>query len=320
VRLIGSEGENRGVLATNEAISLARESGLDLVEVSPSAKPPVCRILDYGKWKYEQAKKEREARKHQRGTMVHEVRMRPRTGQHDIDMKVRIAQRLLAEGDKVKLSVMFRGREMAHPEIGREVMEKALVQLRNMAGLEKPPGMEGRFLSVILTPNATKAEVEAAKSVEVEATEVATNAKKQPAKRRKPLPTVVLSTPEAAKVAPSAEKPAAEPAKAAPSAEKPATEPAKAAPSAEKPAAEAAKAAPSPEKPTTKPAKAAASAEKPATEPAKAAPSAEKPAAEPAKVAPSAKKATTKPAKAAPAAKAAKAAPTASSTDSPAKS
>ena len=94
------------MIATDEAMRLARDTGLDLVEVSPSAKPPVCRILDYGKWKYEQAKKERDARKHQRGTMVHEVRMRPRTGQHDIDMKVRIALRLLAEGDKVKVSVM----------------------------------------------------------------------------------------------------------------------------------------------------------------------------------------------------------------------
>lgn len=142
------------MLATAEALRMARDAGLDLVEVSPTASPPVCRILDYGKWKYDQAKKERDARKHQRGTMVHEVRMRPRTGQHDIDLKVRIAKRLLAEGDKVKLAVMFRGREMAHPEVGREVMDKALDQLKDIAGVEKPPGMEGRFLSVILTPTA----------------------------------------------------------------------------------------------------------------------------------------------------------------------
>jgi translation initiation factor IF-3 len=134
----------------------ARESGLDLVEVDGNANPPVCRILDYGKFKYEQAKKEREGRKHQRGTMVHEVRMRPRTGQHDIDLKVRIAERLLAEGDKVKLSVMFRGREMSHPEVGHEVLQRALQQLTEKAGIEKPPGMEGRFLSVILTPSAKK--------------------------------------------------------------------------------------------------------------------------------------------------------------------
>ena len=135
----------------------AREAGLDLVEVDANAVPPVCRILDYGKWRYEQAKKEREGRKHQRGTMIHEVRMRPRTGQHDIDLKVRTAERLLTTGDKVKLSVMFRGREMSHPEVGREVMERALERLRDVAGVEKPPGMEGRFLTAILTPIPKKA-------------------------------------------------------------------------------------------------------------------------------------------------------------------
>lgn len=134
----------------------AREAGLDLVEVDANAVPPVCRILDYGKWRYEQAKKEREGRKHQRGTMIHEVRMRPRTGQHDIDLKVRTAERLLATGDKVKLSVMFRGREISHPEVGQEVMERALERLRDVAGLEKPPGMEGRFLTAILTPISKK--------------------------------------------------------------------------------------------------------------------------------------------------------------------
>jgi translation initiation factor IF-3 len=134
----------------------AREAGLDLVEVDANGNPPVCRLLDYGKWKYEQAKKERDARKHQRGAMVHEVRLRPRTGQHDIDLKVRIVERLLAEGDKVKLSVMFRGREMSHPEVGQEVLERALTRLTDVASVEKPPGMEGRFLSVILTPTVKK--------------------------------------------------------------------------------------------------------------------------------------------------------------------
>lgn len=139
----------------------AREAGLDLVEVDANAVPPVCRILDYGKWKYEQAKKERDARKHQRGTMIHEVRLRPRTGQHDIELKVRTAERLLAEGDKVKLSVMFRGREMSHPEVGHDVLQRALAKLQDSAGVERPPGMEGRFLSVILTP-AKKPVVKAA--------------------------------------------------------------------------------------------------------------------------------------------------------------
>lgn len=140
----------------HEALSRARESGLDLVEVDPNNTPPVCRILDYGKWKYEQAKRERDARKHQRGTMIHEVRLRPRTGQHDIDLKVRIAERLLAEGDKVKLSVMFRGREVTHPEIGHDVLNRALSKLTEAASVEKPPGMEGRFLTVILTPSTKR--------------------------------------------------------------------------------------------------------------------------------------------------------------------
>jgi translation initiation factor IF-3 len=145
-----------GVIPFPDAMTRAREAGLDLVEVDANGNPPVCRLLDYGKWKYEQAKKERDARKHQRGTMVHEVRLRPRTGQHDIDLKVRIVERLLAEGDKVKLSVMFRGREMSHPEVGQEVLERALTRLTDIAIVEKPPGMEGRFLSVILTPTVKK--------------------------------------------------------------------------------------------------------------------------------------------------------------------
>jgi len=145
-----------GVVPLPEALGTAREAGLDLVEVNPGENPPVCRILDYGKWKYQQAKKQRDARKHQRGTMIHEVRMRPRTGQHDIDLKVRTAERLLAEGDKVKLSVMFRGREMSHPEVGEEVLGRALERLKELTSVEKPPSMEGRFLTVILTPTVKK--------------------------------------------------------------------------------------------------------------------------------------------------------------------
>jgi len=139
-----------------EAVALAREAGLDLVEVDPNADPPVCRVLDYGKWRYQQAKKERDARKHQHSAMVHEVRMRPRIGQNDIALKVRTAERLLKEGDKMKVSVMFRGREMTHPEIGRELLERVLDMLKEIAVLEKPPSMEGRFLTMILAPNAKK--------------------------------------------------------------------------------------------------------------------------------------------------------------------
>jgi len=112
--------------------------------------------MDYGKWRYQQAKKERDARKHQHSAMVHEVRMRPRIGQNDIAMKVRTARRLLEEGDKMKVSVMFRGREMSHPEIGRELLDRVFGMLNEVAVLEKSPSMEGRFMSMILAPSVKK--------------------------------------------------------------------------------------------------------------------------------------------------------------------
>ena len=156
VRLIGANSENHGIVPLEQAMSIARDSGLDLVEVDPNGSPPVCRVLDYGKYKYQQAKRERDARKHQKGGMIHEVRMRPRIGRADMERKVSLVQRLLGEGDKVKVAVMFRGREMTHPEIGRDVLNRALESLKDVAVVEKPPSMEGRFLSVILTPTAKK--------------------------------------------------------------------------------------------------------------------------------------------------------------------
>ena len=142
-----------------QALGIARESGLDLVEVDPNGSPPVCRVLDYGKYKYQQAKRERDARKHQKGGMIHEVRMRPRIGRADMERKVHLAERLLSEGDKVKVAVMFRGREMSHPEVGREVLERALESLKEVAVDGEAAG-DGRagVLSVILTPSAKKPE------------------------------------------------------------------------------------------------------------------------------------------------------------------
>ena len=140
-----------------QAMGIARESGLDLVEVDPNGSPPVCRVLDYGKYKYQQAKRERDARKHQKGGMIHEVRMRPRIGRADMERKVHLAERLLSEGDKVKVAVMFRGREMSHPEVGREVLERALESLKEVGVMERSPAMEGRAFSVILTPGIKKA-------------------------------------------------------------------------------------------------------------------------------------------------------------------
>ena len=135
---------------------MARDAGLDLVEVAPNANPPVCRILDYGKFKYEQAKKEREAHKHQKQVTLREVRFKPKIGQHDIDFKTRVVEKLLAGGDKVKVSVMFRGREITHPEIGRELLNRISGTLKDRAVVERQPSMEGRFMNMYLAPVAPK--------------------------------------------------------------------------------------------------------------------------------------------------------------------
>lgn len=152
VLLIDDEGQKLGVLPTHQALEMARERDLDLVEVAPNAIPPVCRILDYGKFKYEQAKKEREAHKHQKQSQLREVRFRPKIGQHDIDVKARVARQLLQEGDKVKMSVMFRGREITHPEIGRDLLVRIAEGLQDVAIVERQPAMEGRFMNMYLAP------------------------------------------------------------------------------------------------------------------------------------------------------------------------
>jgi translation initiation factor IF-3 len=156
VLLIGGENQKLGVMPISEALQLAQEQGLDLVEVAPQADPPVCRILDYGKYKYDQAKKEREARKHQRHVMLREVRMKVKIDSHDLDLKTRTAEKLLREGDKVKVSVMFRGREVTHPELGRGLLERIYEQLKDLAQIEKPVAMEGRFMNMILAPGHAK--------------------------------------------------------------------------------------------------------------------------------------------------------------------
>lgn len=140
-----------GVMPGVQALALARERNLDLVEVSPMAVPPVCKLMDYGRFKYEQAKRESEARKHQKTAELKEIRMRPRTDEHDLGVKVRKIEEILGEGDKVKVSVVFRGREMAHPELGRNVLEKVAAALKGVAVLERPPLMEGRMVSMMLS-------------------------------------------------------------------------------------------------------------------------------------------------------------------------
>ena len=150
--VIGESGERLGVLPVPDALRAAREQDLDLVEVAPGSVPPVCRILDYGKYKYEQAKRDRTG-KHQHHGDLREVRFKVKISNHDMGLKLRRAERFLKEGDKVKLSVMFRGREITHPELGRSLLQRAQEHVGELAVVEKPPTMEGRFMNMILGPS-----------------------------------------------------------------------------------------------------------------------------------------------------------------------
>ncbi len=149
-------GEQLGLLQTRDAIAIADDRGLDLVEVAPTARPPVCRIMDYGKFKYDNTRKEREARKARKSKAMQEqreVRMKTRIGQHDLAAKTRMVKRLLGSGAKVKVSVMFRGREIAHPDLGMQLLRTVANDLVDEALLERPPAFEGRFLAMTLVPN-----------------------------------------------------------------------------------------------------------------------------------------------------------------------
>ncbi|MEI6778163.1 MAG: translation initiation factor IF-3, partial [Chloroflexales bacterium] len=154
VRLIDENGTQVGIVTVREAVILAEERGLDLVEVAPNAVPPVCRLLDYGKFRYEQSQKEREARKNQKQAELKQIRLMPKTDEHDMGVKANQARRFLLRGDKVKFNVRFRGREMAHPDIGRKMLEQIAEQLRDIAIVEQKPLMEGRVLSLLLAPTA----------------------------------------------------------------------------------------------------------------------------------------------------------------------
>ena len=151
VRLIDENGEMIGVMPSSRALDIARERNLDLVEVSPNAIPPVCKLMDYGRYKYEQAKKENEARKNQKTVNQKEIRLRPRTDEHDVDVKTRKIQEFLAEGDKVRVSVQFRGAEMRHPDIGRKLLDEIAEVLKGSAIIERSPVMEGRMMSMIVS-------------------------------------------------------------------------------------------------------------------------------------------------------------------------
>ena len=152
MRVIDQNGQQLGVIATIEALRLAREAGVDLVEISPAAVPPVCKILDYGKYKYEIKKKAQEAKKKQVVVKVKEVKMRPTTDEHDYQFKLRHIRRFLEEGDKAKVTVVFKGREMANTDRGRALMQRLLAELKDEAKVEHPPSMEGRMLIMVIAP------------------------------------------------------------------------------------------------------------------------------------------------------------------------
>ncbi|SNY54136.1 bacterial translation initiation factor 3 (bIF-3) [Pseudooceanicola antarcticus] len=154
VRLIGAEGENVGVVPPARALAMAEEAGLDLVEISPNATPPVCKIMDFGKFKYEQQKRESEARKKQKIIEVKEVKFRPGTDIHDYEVKMRNVMKFLEKGDKVKVTLRFRGREMAHQNLGRELLERVAEDVKELGKVENMPKMEGRQMVMMIGPVA----------------------------------------------------------------------------------------------------------------------------------------------------------------------
>lgn len=156
VRLIGSKGEQLGIMASAEALKIADEQGLDLVKISPQATPPVCKLMNYGKYRFEQSKREKEARKNQHVVEVKEIRMSPGIDVGDFNTKLKNAQKFIANGNRVKVSVRFRGREMAHTDIGRELLARFAEQCAEVATLDKSAKMEGRMMSIFLSPKTGK--------------------------------------------------------------------------------------------------------------------------------------------------------------------
>ena len=152
VRLIGADGSQLGVKPLPEALSIAREAGLDLVEVAANAEPPVARIMDFGKYKYEQDQKRKESRKRASNVVIKEMKFRPKIDTHDYDTKMKHVERFLEEGSKVKLTIMFRGREMAHPELGRRILEKVAERVAEIASVESAPKQDGRNMTMVLNP------------------------------------------------------------------------------------------------------------------------------------------------------------------------
>ncbi len=173
LRVISDEGEQLGIMSAEEALKIAEEKDLDLVKISPMAKPPVCKIMDYGKFRFEQAKREKEAKKNQHVMEVKEIRMSPGIGENDLGTKLKSALKFLADGDRVKVSIRFRGREMAHTNIGEQILRDFASRCSEVANLDKEPKLEGRNMSMFLSPKSAaavkKAQKEAAKKQAQEA-------------------------------------------------------------------------------------------------------------------------------------------------------
>ena len=201
VRVIDDEGEQIGVMQTREALAYAREHGLDLVEVSPNARPPVCRVMDYGKYKYEQAKKTRAAKKKQHAGQVKEVKLRPKIDEHDYQFKVNNARKFLGQHHKVKLTIMFRGREMARKERGFALLEKVTTALADIGQLEHPPKLEGRNLTTMMSPRSGKGR---AKTKAEGGEEEATPAPRSARPESTPAPPTTSPAPEGPAEAPEA--------------------------------------------------------------------------------------------------------------------
>ena len=156
VRVVSDEGEQLGLMTLQDALQMATARNQDLVEVAPNAKPPVCRIMDYGKFRYEQQKKDREARKKQKTFDVKEVKLRPKIETHDYLVKLKNAQRFLSDGDKVKAVIMFRGRELSHPDLGLDILKRLVEDLKDLCIVEREAKLEGRNMIMILAPKVAK--------------------------------------------------------------------------------------------------------------------------------------------------------------------
>ena len=206
VRVIGPEGEQLGVLPVEQALARAQELGMDLVEVSPMAKPPICKIMDYGKFKYLEKKKQNEAKKKQVVVQLKEVKLRPRTEEHDYTTKLKKVREFLEESNKARITVMFRGREMSHRELGQKVLQRVIEDLRDVAVIESAPRFEGRQMFMILAPNPRmlQASRDRAKAAEAKAAAAAGQPGTAPAPAPAPAPAA------AAPPAPEASAPAAD--------------------------------------------------------------------------------------------------------------